>query len=569
MSQKIFISYRRDDSAAAALGIGQYLEHEFGRKNVFIDVDMRAGAKFPTILEERLAECKVMLVLIGPGWLDARDEQGQRRLDNADDWVRLEIAHALRRNITVIPVRINGTELPSKSALPDDIRGLLDHQAISVTMSGFRHDMSGLVRDIRSIRNPGRWRRSAAIAAGLLLFVLLGFVLTRVLMPSAQNAGIASQPRNTSQHELWVSRPGEWILYAVNNQAVPYYFQPSSVRTLGDAVVYTARFPLRTTLEPVDNTFPQAMYEDDTTVLDCKSLAFALTERTIYSKSGQILSNFKFGDPQVLVSKGASIEAGSILFAAKQLLCGNLKMPLLSKEQVTAMKWSYLSRSPNGDGDILYGSPKPISDSGDQFELLTILKFDRDRKFSDLFKESVIGLPPLYRSFAQALQVNCADRKLRAPKIDYFDSSGNWLYVVIPTVVESIAPTASSPFAQLVTAACGVGVLNVGGTYDGVNHTIYKHGSQGEQKISLIVEQSGNQVNVTFRTTLGDHGKGVGALTGSRVDSISLKSAEGVGCPGSYDASVEFSGETAKWYFKGTDCIGPMEGRGSATRTKS
>ncbi len=56
MRGKIFISYRREDSAANALGIGQYLEHEFGRKNVFIDVDMRAGTKFPKVLEERLAK---------------------------------------------------------------------------------------------------------------------------------------------------------------------------------------------------------------------------------------------------------------------------------------------------------------------------------------------------------------------------------------------------------------------------------------------------------------------------------------------------------------------------------
>ena len=107
MSQKIFISYHRDDSAASAIGISQSLENEFGGKNVFIDVDMRAGAKFPDVLETRLAECKVMLVLIGPGWIDARDEQGHRQLDNPDDWVRLEIAHALKRKITVIPVQIN------------------------------------------------------------------------------------------------------------------------------------------------------------------------------------------------------------------------------------------------------------------------------------------------------------------------------------------------------------------------------------------------------------------------------------------------------------------------------
>ena len=91
MAGKIFISYRREDSAPHALSIGQYLEHEFGRRSVFIDVDMFAGAKFPAVLEQRLAVCKVMLVLIGPRFLNSIDEDGHFRLDNPDDWVRLEL----------------------------------------------------------------------------------------------------------------------------------------------------------------------------------------------------------------------------------------------------------------------------------------------------------------------------------------------------------------------------------------------------------------------------------------------------------------------------------------------
>ena len=135
------------------------------------------------MLEQRLAECKVMLVLIGPEWLNSRDEQGRRRLDSSDDWVQLEIAHALKRDITVIPVRVNGAELPARAALPDDIRGLLDHQAVSVTNAGFRNEMSGLVRDIWSISGPRSWRRFGAIAAGLalLLTALAAFQASRIL----------------------------------------------------------------------------------------------------------------------------------------------------------------------------------------------------------------------------------------------------------------------------------------------------------------------------------------------------------------------------------------------------
>jgi hypothetical protein len=174
---KIFISYRREDAAANALGVSQYLANEFGRRNVFLDIDMRAGTKFPLFLEQRLAQCKVMLALIGPDWLNASDEQGRRRLDIPDDWVRLEIAHALKRGITVIPVCVGGANLPPRTVLPEDIRGLVDHQAISITHPGFRREMSGLVRDIRHIPSRKSWPHLGLILAGLSLFFALALTL--------------------------------------------------------------------------------------------------------------------------------------------------------------------------------------------------------------------------------------------------------------------------------------------------------------------------------------------------------------------------------------------------------
>ena len=69
MPLKIFVSYRRQDTGASAVAIGQYLENEFGHKNVYIDVEMQAGAKYPTVIEKRLAECRVLLVLIGADWV--------------------------------------------------------------------------------------------------------------------------------------------------------------------------------------------------------------------------------------------------------------------------------------------------------------------------------------------------------------------------------------------------------------------------------------------------------------------------------------------------------------------
>src|SRR5262249_5729349 len=134
------------------------------------------------------AQCKVMLVLIGPDWLNSSDEQGRRRLDFPDDWVRLEIAHALKRGVTVIPVCVGGADLPPRTELAEDIRDLVDHQAISITHPGFRHEMLGLVRDIRAIPSRKSWRHLGLVPAGLLLLVIaLALVVLLVSLGSIEH----------------------------------------------------------------------------------------------------------------------------------------------------------------------------------------------------------------------------------------------------------------------------------------------------------------------------------------------------------------------------------------------
>jgi hypothetical protein len=102
MAGKIFISYRRDDSAPHALAVAGYLENTFGKRNIFIDIDrLRAGLKY------KHRQCKVMLAIIGPNWIDARDEEtGSHRLDDPEDWVRVEIERASARSIPVIGLAV-------------------------------------------------------------------------------------------------------------------------------------------------------------------------------------------------------------------------------------------------------------------------------------------------------------------------------------------------------------------------------------------------------------------------------------------------------------------------------
>ena len=97
MAAKVFISYRRDDSAGQAGRIQDRLEREFGRDLLFMDVDaIPLGMNFVKVLHEEVAKCGVLLAVIGPNWLELRDEAGNRRLDNPNDFVRIEIAASTR-----------------------------------------------------------------------------------------------------------------------------------------------------------------------------------------------------------------------------------------------------------------------------------------------------------------------------------------------------------------------------------------------------------------------------------------------------------------------------------------
>jgi hypothetical protein len=138
MAGKIFISYRRDDSKADARSIYQRLSQTFGAERLFMDVDsIQKGRDFRNVLDEHLRKSSVLLAVIGPRWLISSDSTGKRRLDDAADFVRLEIAAALERNIPVIPVLIDDAEMPKSEDLPDAIKALCMRQAATITHESF------------------------------------------------------------------------------------------------------------------------------------------------------------------------------------------------------------------------------------------------------------------------------------------------------------------------------------------------------------------------------------------------------------------------------------------------
>jgi hypothetical protein len=146
----IFISYRRSDSAGYTGRLSDSLESLLGPGKIFHDVeDIKPGDDFVQIIERYLKKAKIFLVIIGRDWLDAPDSQGNRRLDNPQDHVRIEVESALRLGNIVIPVLVGGASMPSSAELPGALAALANRQAIEITDSRWDHDVERLLQTLK------------------------------------------------------------------------------------------------------------------------------------------------------------------------------------------------------------------------------------------------------------------------------------------------------------------------------------------------------------------------------------------------------------------------------------
>ena len=145
MAQRIFISYRRDDSRGYAGRLQGDLSRRYSDEHVFRDVEIPPGADFGEYITGLVNRCNVVLAIIGPGWLDARDREGERRIDKPDDWVRLEIEQALARDgVEVIPVLVDGARLPPREELPESLLALRRRNAFELSDRRWDYDVSQL-----------------------------------------------------------------------------------------------------------------------------------------------------------------------------------------------------------------------------------------------------------------------------------------------------------------------------------------------------------------------------------------------------------------------------------------
>jgi hypothetical protein len=205
----IFISYRREDAFGHARLVWERLEVCFPGR-VFMDVNIALGVNFAEEIDRRVGDCGVFIALIGKQWATITAHDGRRRLDQPDDWVRHEVAAAVCRSITIIPVLVEKATMPDGSTLPEEIAQLTRHNALEITESDFDHDVERLIERLKTIVGPcsqpswvdwikSRFRRHGLIIASAVigLFVIGGLVTFLFLDRGKNNGPIPPAPTPT------------------------------------------------------------------------------------------------------------------------------------------------------------------------------------------------------------------------------------------------------------------------------------------------------------------------------------------------------------------------------------
>lgn len=211
----IFISYRRDDASAHAGRIFDRLDDRFPGA-VFMDVaGLGPGVNFVRAIEQKIASCHLFIVVIGNSWLSTLRQRAAQT--DEPDYVRIEVATALRKGIPIIPLLVQGAQMPRRSDLPDDLKALRDHNAVVVDDHEFRDDLGRLIKAIEGLHpqqpppEPASDYRPqpAGLPLWLKLFLGLGaaavvgvviLVAALNISPGTTNTGVNEEPGGGIPH---------------------------------------------------------------------------------------------------------------------------------------------------------------------------------------------------------------------------------------------------------------------------------------------------------------------------------------------------------------------------------
>ena len=329
----VFVSYRRGDSEGQARALNFELVKLIGKDSVFMDVDSIAlGQDFRHVLHERLESCDVLLALIGPGWLEAKDSAGNRRLENPTDLVRQEIAAALSRNIPVTPVLLQGAQMPPPERLPEDIRDLVYRNGFEVGHSSWESDVSEMVKRLGLDKELVGQARAPLMAAArfekkpwlLSMFVAIVIVAAVLFYRNAHDrpsgseiAAPLQQPAGSSPQES-AGAPSSLPQPAGSPLEQPDGAPPSQAAGIGSIKI--ANLKTRT-VEVYDQKSKASSFTDD-------GYAGKITPTTTTLQVPAGTYKLKFGDYGGLFVEHVVVNAAR----SSEIVLGTISIPNLTRE---------------------------------------------------------------------------------------------------------------------------------------------------------------------------------------------------------------------------------------------
>jgi Leucine-rich repeat (LRR) protein len=235
----VFISYRRTNTAGEAIALFKDLAALLGENSAFMDVQSIAlGRDFREVLQEVTASCDLMLVLIGLNWADAKDERGRKGLEDPDDYVRLELEAALKRDIPITPVLVQAARMPGPEQLPVEIRDLAYRNGFELSHARWESDVREMIRRLglsvppseipsgdsrpgESLKSNFLRRRMIALI-GMIIFGL-GFIGSAAVYFWPRSTALEDGSALARLAELgWTIKPGEnSIRFEIASRALP------------------------------------------------------------------------------------------------------------------------------------------------------------------------------------------------------------------------------------------------------------------------------------------------------------------------------------------------------------
>ena len=234
MGRAIFISYRRDDTEGEAGRLFDDLVRTFGDNSVFMDVaGINPGIDFRKAIDDNVATCGVLLAMIGPGWATITGSSGARRLDDPNDFVRLEVASALARNIAVIPVLVHDAKMPHPDELPDNLKDLAYRNSVEITHARWNSDVQLLTKALGQYVASSSYTNTEPVHATV-----------SVQLPPPNAPAEPPPPAKTSKMPLMAGSAAAIVLIVVvaffllhhSTSAAPPVTPPATVPAQGNSV---------------------------------------------------------------------------------------------------------------------------------------------------------------------------------------------------------------------------------------------------------------------------------------------------------------------------------------------